>query len=82
MTPVWLMIEVAVAYLKRGRATSKPCDLDFTLSCDNNYFHPHCDQEEYCSSLQLWSEETGMALQVFLAHTGERLQADPASFPS
>jgi hypothetical protein len=40
----------------------------------------HICNEEVLQLSAAVDEETGMALQVLIAHTGERLQADPGSF--
>jgi hypothetical protein len=51
-------------------------------SCDNNDLVRSNIQKKELQLLQLQKEEEGMALIVSLAHTGQRLQADPASFAS
>jgi hypothetical protein len=45
-------------------------------------FQPLCDKEHFCSLAKLQKEAVGMALQIYLAHTGQRLQTDPGLFTS
>lgn len=44
--------------------------------------YPLRSEEGPLSSLKLQQDVEGMALQVLIAHTGQRLKADAGSFPS
>jgi hypothetical protein len=55
--------------------------IDWT-SCDCAYSYPLCNKERFCSLVKLQKDVVGMALQIYLAHTGQRLQADPGLFTS
>jgi hypothetical protein len=45
-------------------------------------FKSHCDDKQFCSLVKLQKDVVGMALSIYLAHTGQRLQADPGLFTS
>lgn len=70
---------VALGDFPRGFPAS-PCDLLDTMR--RQPFQPLCDKELFCSLVKLRKEAVGMTLQIYLAHTGQRLQTDPGLFTS
>jgi len=52
-----------------------------TLHSDETTQSTHA-KKLLCRPAERQSEVAGMALQVFIAHTGQRLQAEPGSFAS
>jgi hypothetical protein len=60
----------------------EPCILD-DFSSSASGLHPQSFSRKRSSQPpKLQSEAAGMALQVLIAHTGQRLQAEPGSFTS
>jgi hypothetical protein len=77
---------VGVADIRLGvagfttRLSALPGDLDHLMQ--RRRFKPLCDKEQFCSLVKLQKDAMGMALQFYLAQTGQRLQSDPGQFTS
>jgi hypothetical protein len=77
---MWLTNVASYANLERGSTPAQEFCL-MTLHSDETTQSTHA-KKLLCRPAERQSEVAGMALQVFIAHTGQRLQAEPGSFAS